>query len=185
MHGEIWKKVDVGGFYDGLYEISNFGRWKILPRIVNTGDKGSFKRGLRERIITGHVSHGYRVVGMKRDGVRKLVGLHRMVAIAFLPNPNNLPVVNHINAVRHDNRVENLEWCTSKENMLHAIKMGRMNYAKGERQRSAKLTEDKVRAMRKLYESGDYSTYDLSKVFDIDSRHCGRIVKYESWVHVK
>jgi hypothetical protein len=183
MYGEIWMPVDVGGFYEGLYEISNMGRWKILYREWATYNGATTK--FDERITNGSLSHGYRVVCMKKDNIGKSIGLHRLVALAFLPNPNDLPMVNHKNAVRNDNRVENLEWCTAKENNAHAFKMGLMNIAKGERQRSAKLTDEKVRAMRRLYETGEYSTYDLSKIFDIDSRQCGRIVKYQAWVHVK
>lgn len=83
------------------------------------------KKGIFSRLNTNNASSGYRTVSIRfEDGSRKLLYVHRLVASAFIPNPENKPVVNHKNLCKHDNRVENLEWVTSFENNRHAIENG-------------------------------------------------------------
>lgn len=99
---EEWK--DVKG-YEGLYQISNLGRIRSLI-------------GSESRILKPHINgKGYRRIGIYKDGIRKRYDIHRLVAIAFIPNPENKECVDHINTIRTDNRVENLRWVTFKENM--------------------------------------------------------------------
>ena len=124
---EIWK--DVNG-YEGFYQVSNLGRVKSLDRIVkNKGliKKESFiKKGriLKQRtskskgLITGY----YRVL-LTKEKVGKNFCVHKLVAEAFIPNPENKPQVDHINTIISDNRVENLKWVTSKENNRNDITM--------------------------------------------------------------
>ena len=102
---EIWK--DVNG-YEGLYKISNLGRVKSL------GNKTTQKK---EVILRPHnLRRGYKNVALYKNGIKKEVSIHRLVAEAFIPNPYNKPYIDHINTVTDDNRVENLRWCTPKEN---------------------------------------------------------------------
>lgn len=104
---EIWKPV-VG--YEGLYEVSNIGRVKSLERYVN--DRGGFKL-LKERILKEVQSRsGHLKVKLSKNSMSKLYFTHRLVAQAFIPNPDNLPVINHKDEDPINNRVENLEWCT-------------------------------------------------------------------------
>lgn len=100
MNNEKWKPV-VG--YEGLYEVSNFGRVKSL------------RRGIIMKLQINQ--DGYPYVGLFRDGKPKMKTVHRLVALAFLENPQNYPEVNHIDEVKHHNNVENLEWCTHKHNL--------------------------------------------------------------------
>lgn len=110
MINEIWKPV-VG--YEGLYEISNLGRVKSLGNTL----KGSRFRGI-ETIRRQEVSKfGYYRVALRKDRKYKHWSVHRLVAIAFLPNPDNLPVVNHKDENPKNNRVDNLEWCTHQYNI--------------------------------------------------------------------
>lgn len=116
---EVWR--DIPG-YEGLYQVSNKGRIKGLPRFVNnhTG-----KILLKERILNGYpITKGYIQVqlGTKPKRVLKLV--HVLVAQAFIPNPNNYPQVNHINGTKSDNRADNLEWCNNSMNQRHAYRNG-------------------------------------------------------------
>lgn len=102
MIEEIWK--DVTG-YEGIYKISNHGRIKSINGILKQS-----------------ICKGYYKVNLCKDGNIKEGKIHRLVCLAFIPNPGNKPQVNHKNGVKTDNNVENLEWSTAKENVIHAWK---------------------------------------------------------------
>ena len=113
MEKEIWKPAKG---YEGLYEVSNLGRVKSLARTCK--GRGNGRKPIRERILCLEVSNnGYIRVRLSMDRHTKHCLVHRLVAEAFTPNPNNLPQVNHKNEDRADNRAENLEWCTGKYNV--------------------------------------------------------------------
>lgn len=115
---EIWK--DIKG-YEGLYQVSNLGRVKSLPRVVNHGNYVYKRRG---RIKLSFNSKGYDFIKLHKDTHRKVYLVHRLVAEAFIPNPNNFAVVNHKDGVKTNNFVDNLEWCTASDNTKHAIHTG-------------------------------------------------------------
>lgn len=115
---EVWK--DIPG-YEGKYQASNLGRIKSLPKRKGKGI-GYVKD---EEILKASVEkYGYARVVLHKDGVKKKYQVHRLVAKTFIPNPEQKGYVNHINCNKADNRVENLEWCTDSENMIHAFKNG-------------------------------------------------------------
>lgn len=118
---EIWKDV-VG--WEGLYIVSNLGNIRSLDRRV----KGPQPNG---RLISGRlrkalISNGYASINLidKETGRSTRNSVHRFVAEAFIPNPENKPCVNHIDGNKQNNHVSNLEWCTYKENMEHAFRTG-------------------------------------------------------------
>lgn len=116
---EIWKEIKG---YERCYHVSNLGRVKSIGRLSENNFAGTIF--LEERILKHTNSHGYRSVVFSLFGKVKTMSVHRLVAQAFIPNPENKCDVNHINGIKHDNRVENLEWNTRSENCLHAFKTG-------------------------------------------------------------
>lgn len=122
---EIWK--DIPG-YEGLYQASNCGNIRSL----NWG-----RRNIVRNLYLKPHNKGYLQVELAKDGSKKMTTVHRLVAMTFIPNPNNLPIINHKDENKHNNNVNNLEWCTfsynnsySKE--LHKERIGkpRKNYKK-------------------------------------------------------
>lgn len=134
---EIWK--DIQGL-EGKYQVSNTGLFRSLDHFVNMGQN------------INRISYGKILVQIKgKDGYfyiafgrRNRLSSHRTIAQHFIPNPENKPQVNHINCIKTDNRVENLEWCTNKENVGHYNDNFRTNI-----RNCPKLTEDDVRYIRK------------------------------------
>lgn len=110
---EEWRNV-IG--YQGLYMVSNKGRIKSLTRRVDYPD--GTKRLVHGRLMNLHVDKqtGYYRVHLSKDGKSSIFAVHRLVALAFIPNPDNLPYINHKSEVRTENFVENLEWCTPAYN---------------------------------------------------------------------
>lgn len=116
---EIWK--DITG-YEGLYQVSNFGRVKSIERV--SIQKNGKNRFVKERILKPQPDTKYIVFGLSKDGKSNKNYLHRIIANAFIPNPENKLCINHINGIKYDNRISNLEWCTVKENNNHAFDNG-------------------------------------------------------------
>jgi len=117
---EVWKDIQN---YEGLYQVSNLGRIKALAKTYRTGEYYG-ERYQPEKIIKPFSNYRYLCVDLNKNAVSKKHRVHRIVAITFLENPNNLSEVNHINGDKFDNRAENLEWCTRSHNQLHAYSIG-------------------------------------------------------------
>ena len=134
--------------------------------------------------------HGVKMVGMiDRCGYRELIlngknhRVHRLVAEAFIPNPNNLPCVNHIDGNKQNNFVKNLEWCTHSENMIHAYQTGLEQPRCGEQHHAHKLTEDAVKYIKQLYAKRDkeFGAVALAKKFNVDRTTIHDIVRGKTW----
>ena len=116
---EIWK--DIQG-YEGLYQVSNFGRIKSVGRFIDRLVTGNYWQ--EERILKPHkTKYGYLMVELRNHKKPKNFLIHRLVAIAFITNPENKPEVDHINANKTDNNVNNLRWVTAKENVRNPLNM--------------------------------------------------------------
>ena len=107
---EIWK--DIQG-YEGIYQVSNLGNVKSLDRLSTNG------RRLKGKLLAKTASKGYVKVTLTNKNMSDNRDIHRLVAEAFIPNPDNKPQVNHIDEDKTNNTVDNLEWCTAKENINH------------------------------------------------------------------
>ena len=166
---EVWK--DVKGF-EGLYQVSNIGNVK---RLIS-------ERVFAERLIGRTIDkYGYVKRVLSKNGKNNHFTEHRLVAIAFIDNPNNKPAVNHINGIKTDNRVKNLEWCTNKENKEHAVITGITNQ-KGVKHNMCKLTEEQVCEIRKIGFS--QTRMSLSKKYGVSRTHILRLIKNEGWEHI-
>lgn len=120
---EIWKPIEG---YEGYYEISNCGRVRSLDRVVKS--KKGWSKSIKGVILKQTLQHhGYMQISLLKDSHHKAVWVHSLVAKAFLPNPDNLPCVNHKDEDKTNNNVENLEWCTVKYNNNYGDKKQRIS----------------------------------------------------------
>ena len=123
---EIWKPV-VG--YEGLYEVSNFGRVRSIDRWIKRLGKIDVHR--KAVMLKQAVVEGYCKVHVSKNGQTCMLSVHRLVAMAFLPNPDNLPCVNHKDENPLNNVVSNLEWCSIAYNTNYGTAMKRSGESRG------------------------------------------------------
>lgn len=171
MEEEVWKEFY---FNNAQYWASNLGRIKG-------------KRGL----LTQHLRYdGYPIVtlgGRDKNGklLRQQKPVHRIIAMVFLPNPNNLSDVNHINFDRTDNRVCNLEWISHADNIRHSYKHGKHKGRQaGEKNNKAKLTEEQVIEIRQKYNSGEMTKDELAIKYDISLSTINSVINRKTWKHI-
>ena len=138
---ETWKDIEE---FEGYYQISNYGNVRGLTRFD----------GIRERkgqaIKPNLKPNGYLQVGLRKNGKRKWHTLHRLVAIHFIDNPENKSQVNHIDGNKQNNRFSNLEWVSSKENLLHAHDNGLIKMPKGEHHVNYGVCGEQSRSSKKV-----------------------------------
>lgn len=121
------KWVTIPG-YEGYYQVSNLCRIKSLKRVIK-GGHGT--RTVNERILKqGKDTMGYIQILLRKKGVTKRHSVHRLMAILFIPNPLKFKTVNHKDGNKQNNSLENLEWCTLQDNLLHAFNTGLKSRAK-------------------------------------------------------
>lgn len=159
---EIWKPIVQYEYYKGLYEVSNKGRVRSLDRVDSMG------RLWKGKIISAKDNgKGYKAVHLYKNSKNKQVYLHRLVAHAFVPNPENKPDVNHEDGNKSNNTPENLKWTTKKENIRHAVENGLIKT--GGSSKNAKLTDEDVEYIRANYIpfSKDFNATVLSEKFNV------------------
>jgi predicted XRE-type DNA-binding protein len=166
---EVW--IDIPGF-EGLYKVSNLGNVKSLDRPDSRGYriKGKLKKLTKS-------NNGYTHVSLHKEGkpITKLV--HRVVAEAFMDNPENKRVVNHLNGNKTDNRLINLEWATYGENVKHAYDNNLI--PKGENHYSSKLSDQEVKEIRRLCSIDRVKQKDIAERYGVDPSHISDIVNYK------
>lgn len=183
---EEW--VPIPG-YIGFYEVSSAGRVRSVTRTIKTKTNTQTHKGtvLSPWMIKG----GYLSVGLSRNGKRQMVLIHRLVIQAFHgPPPTPIHQVNHRDADKVNNCIDNLEWVTPKQNMEHAAALGLTSIPQvplGENHPSAKLTANDVRLIRHLYKyrSKEYNFLCLGQRFGVGAGAICRIIHGRTWKHVE
>lgn len=131
---EIWKDVVC---YEGYYQVSNQGRVKRMPRYITS--KNGVTRFWKGKILKQTLNpDGYPMCILSKNGKSNLYGVHRLVAKSFIPNPEQLPVVNHKDEDKTNNNVENLEWCTVAYNNIYGKRINDVKESEGFKTRHRK-----------------------------------------------
>lgn len=179
---EIWKDI-IG--YEGKYQVSNKGNVRSLDRVIEYSDgRKSRHRGRQLKHLT--CKEGYLKVNLWKNNKMEKSLIHTLVAKHFLQGDyKDGYVVNHIDFDKTNNKVENLEWVTQYDNVHHTDRAGRRAY--GNEVSSAKLTDEKVRYIRKHYKKRDkeFNTSTLAKKFDVAETLISRVVRHKIWKHVE
>ena len=184
--GEVWR--DVSG-WEGIYEVSNRGRVKRLKRrVIHRNQATAFSMVYPIKVLKANPdSRGYPQVvlnALSAGKEKRTARVHRLVAEAFLPNPQNKPQVNHINSDTMDARVFNLEWCTAGENQRHAYDAGGRQPPRGVASGMCKYTEDTVKAVYILATTTDTSQGEIGKLYSMPQITVSNIKTKKTWRHI-
>lgn len=179
---EIWKDIPNT---EGCYQVSNYGRFKsVFTRLLNKGSKFSYKK---ERILKlGKYSNDYLQFSGNVNNKRVTGIAHRLVAQAFIPNPENKPQVNHLDGNKQNNHVDNLCWATISENIRHSYEVLNRKTAdqSGVNNKNVKLTEKQVREIRNRYDNLKHTIFEISKDYKVKKAAIWKIVSRYNWKHL-
>lgn len=178
---EEWKSIGDGKDY----MISNLGNIKSLDRFVPTiHGKELFIKGITMKPKIDR--YGYITIALVIDKKKIYPTIHRLVAKAFIPNPENKAQVNHINGIKKDNRVENLEWCSNLENIRHSVSIGLRDNApkRGIDCNLSKLKEEDIVYIRNHYNKKSSNLKKLAGMFCVSQGTISLIVRKLIWSHI-
>ena len=161
--------------------------WKAINGFENyfVSNEGRVYNSITDRFIGIKSSdlYKYKRVKLSKDGKVMFADVHRLVAEAFIPNKNKFEVVNHINGITTDNRVENLEWCSRSENQKHAYRIGLEKPQRGEDNKNSKLSKEQVLEIRRIYKKRDRERGGgaLARRFGVSDEAIRRCVNGVTW----
>lgn len=184
MEQEIWK--DIPG-YEGIYQASTLGNIRSVDRIMKKGNRWGSYNNIRcegkilNQRVTGTLKYKTCLFSVFKK--RKNCLVHRLIAKTFLPNPHNLPVVNHKDGDKMNNKVSNLEWLTRNGNIKHAINLGLFDVS-GEKNYSAKLTAHDVSEIRSKYVPHKYTSQKLANEFKVSVTSITNIIRGKTWTNI-
>jgi len=185
LEGESW--LPVQGFEE-YYHISNMGRLKILDRLCWKNATDKLHTRIKKERISAMIPNdkGYPSHILVKDDIKHTQTIHRLVALHFIPNPENKPQVNHKNGIKWDNRVENLEWVTESENSIHAYETGLSKAVSGESHYQAKITDEKAREIKyQLSVKNDRTLQEIADICGVGRSIVKDISQNSTWKHIK
>lgn len=175
---EIWK--DIPG-YEDLYQVSNLGRVKSLDKYVNSAIKNNTKVLRKSQLLKIRINQGYYEVTLTHNNKRKYCKVHRLVAQAFIPNPNNLSQINHKDENPLNNNVENLEWCTAQYNCSYGNRT--KNIYNNTRSISVEINQyDLNNNLIKTYKSITEASKSVNKSPLSIRRYCDGVTKDKDYI---
>lgn len=169
---EIWKPII------GFYEVSNYGRVRSVDHTTITDHpvNGVFSQLRKGKIIKPVMVLGYHKVSITFKGFRKLMSIHRLVANAFIDNPEGKREINHKDGVKTNNILSNLEWSTSSENQKHAFKHGLQKPKYGENHCMTKLPSAYIPIIKECRKMG-FIGKDIARYFRMSPSHINSIIQ--------
>lgn len=180
MTEEIWR--DIPG-YEGYYMVSNYGRVYSMTRTVTPHNRKGWTIGGKIMKPYPHRDR-YMFVDLHKNGQKAAKSIHYLVMLAFVgPYPDGHEI-NHIDFDRTNNRLDNLEYVTPKQNNAHSAARRLEAVARGEANGYSKLTANDVQEIRRLYATGSYTHKQLGDMFGISKSNTGCIIRREAWKHI-
>lgn len=170
--------------WEGIYEINRNGNIRSIDRYT-INSKG-IKAFIKGKLLNQRILFGYSIVHLSspsRGGRNYRV--HRLLAIQYIPNPNNYPVINHKNSIRHDNRLENIEWCTWQYNNWHTYSNGRLMHNRVLSYEDVHFIYHNTMVPRKPYNRpGKYTMNEMCEMFNVTKRTIIKILKKLSYLEM-
>ena len=162
-------------------DLSEFTEIPGYSNYLISRDGRIYSRNVKRLLKPATDKDGYLRVALSVEKIPHYLRVHRLVADTYIPNPFNKPVINHLNGVVTDNRVENLEWATVQENAIHAVRTG-LSKVHGSDNGNSKLQQEQVNKMREMYNKG-YKVYEIRNYFDdiVTWEMVKNIVTYRNW----